>query len=118
LLFQDRPNLSSWSHVGVEGLRSRDTRFARWGLTFQFSRQDSPRSITVSQPSRLSSRYHGEIARVIAARDGDADPSAIMAFLIQEDLNPFDHHAIRVDLFYGAEVGTAGYFAHEQALIF
>ncbi len=64
------------------------------------------------------SRYHDEIARVIAARDAGPDASAIHAFLIHEDLNPFDHHAIRVDLFYGSEVGTAGYFAREQAFIF
>lgn len=62
--------------------------------------------------------YHEEIARVIAARDTDTDPSLVMAFLIHEDLNPFDHHAIRVDLFSGSEVGTAGYFAREQAFIF
>jgi hypothetical protein len=64
------------------------------------------------------SRYHDEIAKVIADHDADPDPNEIMAFLIHEDLNPFDHHAIRVDLFHGNVVGTAGYFSKEQAFIF
>ena len=66
------------------------------------------------------SRYVESIRRVAEAHDADPDTD-VYALLVSEPGNPFDRHAVRVDLFLNTHpfvIGTCGYLPREQAYKF
>lgn len=62
------------------------------------------------------SRYQSGIRRLVdMQRHGGQD---LYGLLVAEPLNPFDHHAVRVDLLLDREREIAGYLSREQAYLF
>lgn len=61
------------------------------------------------------SRYMAGIRRLKALIDADTDDDLPQAVLIAEPSNPFDRHAVRVDLLWDGEQETCGYLPREHA---
>lgn len=61
------------------------------------------------------SRYLGGIKRIKHLMDAAAGSETLIALLVAEPGNPFDRHAVRVDLILGYERETCGYLPREQA---
>lgn len=61
------------------------------------------------------SRYLDGIKRVRYLMDNDAEGGTLMALLVAEPGNPFDRHAVRIDLVWDYQRETCGYLPREQA---
>lgn len=61
------------------------------------------------------SRYLDEIKRIKNLMDTDVEEGTLMALLVAEPGNPFDRHAVRVDLVWEYQRETCGYLPREQA---
>jgi hypothetical protein len=61
------------------------------------------------------SRYMTGIQRVKHLMETTTENETLLALLVSEPGNPFDRHAVRIDLVWGYERETCGYFPREQA---
>lgn len=101
--FQDMtmPPLGEWSFAPVRPERA---------LGLNFEEDEEPWEIVGE------SRFLKRFAPLVAAwRAAGAEEGALKAMLVHEPLNPFDRHAVRVDLLYEEDVETCGYIPKERA---
>lgn len=95
------PPLGEWSYAPVQPTRA-------FGLNFE---DGEPEWEVVGE-----SRFLDVFAHLVRAwREAGAVEGELRAILVHEPLNPFDKHAVRVDLLYGSEIATCGYMPREMA---